>query len=235
MQYVYTGPSWAKTSFPMTTMNTNLAKEWKISFHDLSCVATSVLNRVNAIKHSQYKLPIIWIYNEPLADLQHITGMTMTEFVARPDWQDVKNECNHYCLSAIAELDLPVLLIGGHSDIVDCNHKNITVGCHSWQKWLAVQANMTVNNDIVFVDMEDGGNFTIDHAWGAEVAHRFIYEHPEVTPTPSLVNNMWNIFYFWQKLEQVNLFYEVHPNLHANQIFAEFLLPSVQKFLKENK
>ena len=196
MQYIYTGPSWAASSYPVQSNSTNLATEWAIPFVNLSLQATSVLNRINALTRSQHRLPVIWVYNEPILDLQNITGMSMTEFIQRSDWQDVRNECNHYCLSAIASLDLPVLLIGGHSDIVDCNYKNITVACNSWQKWLAELANMPVHDHMVSVNMEDGGNFVIDNAWGAEVIHRFMHEHPEINPESSLVDNVWDILYY---------------------------------------
>jgi len=236
MQYLYTGPSWAKSSFPLeNTSTTNLAQEWRFNFFDASQFASSVLDRVNYIKTLDNKLPIVWIYNEPFADCEDITGISMAKLLQRYDWKNVWYECNQYCLSAIASLDRPILLIGGHSDIIDCNHDNIIVACDSWQKWLAQQANMPIDNGVVSVVMDDGGDFAIHRGWGAEIMHKYMHEHPEIDPDASLVESIWDIFYFWKQLEKANLFYDTHPNFRANRLFAEFLFPTVEQFLKETQ
>lgn len=234
-KYIYTGPSWAVSSYPVENKSTNLALEWGIPYVDQSRAGTSILNRINAVKTLNSTLPIIWIYGEPIIDVEEITGISVDKFIQRADWKDLWNACNQYCLSAMAMLGRPVLLIGGHSDIIDCNHKNITVACTSWQKWLANQANMPVSNQAVSVVMEDGGDFLIDHGWGAEVIHKFMHEHPKINPDTELINSVWDIFYFWKELEKANLFHEVHPNLQGNQLFAKFLQPVVEKFLQENQ
>jgi len=234
-KYIYTGPSWADSSYPVTNSSTNLAREWDIPYIDQSQKGTGVLGLVDNIKKLDLKLPIIWIYNEPILNLKTITGISIDNFLQRSDWKDLWNECNQHCLSAIASLEVPILLIGGHSDIVDCNHSNITVGYDNWQKWLAQQAGLTVDNGIVSVTMDDGGDFLIEHGWGAEIAHRYLRKHPAIDPDPGLMNSIWDIFFFWKELEKANLFYEVHPNLRGNQLFAEFLQPVVAKFIKENQ
>jgi hypothetical protein len=240
-QFIYTGPSWAKKSWdPPGSIadknQTNLAKEWGIPFLDLSQAASSVLDRVKAIKNLTInELPIVWIYNEPIVNLTDITGLSFTEFIQSADWKDIWNECNQHCLQAINNIGKPVLLIGGHSDIVDCNYDNITVGYHSWQKWIAEQAGLQVDHDTVYVKMDDGGDFSFEHCWGAEVVHRSMHNHPNITPSKEITNAIWDIFFFWKELEKANLFFEVHPNKQSNQQFAEFLLPTVTKFLQDNK
>jgi hypothetical protein len=212
MQYLYTGPSWAKSSFPVeNTSITNLAKEWSFVFFDASQFSCSVLNRVNYIQTLNNKLPIIWIYNEPFGNCEDITGISMAKLLQRYDWKDIWNECNQYCLSAIASLDRPILLIGGHSDIIDCNHANITVACDSWQKWLAQQAAMPVKDGVVSVAMDDGGNFVIHRGWGAEIIHRYMHEHPEIDPDESLVESVWDIFSFGNNSKRQIYFMIVIP------------------------
>ena len=233
-QYVYTGPSWAASSYPVEKKSTNLAREWNIPFIDQSLGGTSILDHVAAVKNLNSTLPIIWIYGEPFNNIETITKMSSNDLIQRTDWKDIWHECNQYCLSAISKLGPPVLLIGGHSDIVNCDYDNITIGNVSWQKWLAQQAGMTIDNNTIQVKMDDGGNFLFDRCWGAEVIHRFMHEHLEIEPDISLVNSVWDIFFFWKELEKANLFYEVHPNLLGNQLFAEFLLPAVTNFLQEN-
>ena len=234
-QYIYTGPSWAASSYPVESTPTNLAREWNIPFIDQSLAGTTILNRVNAINNLNSTLPIIWIYGEPFGDLEKITNLSKKQLMQRSDWKDIWHECNQYCLSAISKLGPPVLLIGAHSDIVNCNYDNITVGHASWQKWLAQQAGLAIDNDTVHVKMDDGGDFSFDWCWGAEVIHRCMHEDPAIDPDPSLTNSVWDIFFFWKELEKANLFYEVHPNLPGNQLFAKFLQPTITNFLQVSK
>lgn len=239
-QFIYTGPSWAQRSYdpPNTTEYhnpTSLAKEWNIPCIDLSTIGASVLNKVEALINCKPSLPIIWIYNEPILDLVDITGMQMDEFIQRSDWHEIWQECNRRCLEKINSIGLPVLLIGAHSDIVDCEFSNITVGCASWQKYLAQLAGIKIDNNRIYVKMDDGGDFSFEQCWGAEIAHRFIHEHPNTMPSQEITNAIWDIFFFWKELEKANLFFEVHPNKKANQQFAQFLLPVVTKFLQDTK
>jgi hypothetical protein len=240
-QFIYTGPSWAARSWdPPESLadknQTNLAKEWQIPFLDASRSASTVLDCASSVKKLiGNKLPIVWIYNEPINNLTAITKLSFAEFVKRSDWQDIWEECNQHCLQTINDIGVPVLLIGAHSDIVNCNYNNITVGHHSWQKWIASQAGLQVDNNTVYVKMDDGGDYSFDWCWGGEVVHKFIHEHPEITPSQEITNAVWDIFFFWKELEKANLFFEVHPNKRSNQQFAEFLLPTVNKFLQETQ
>ena len=239
-QFIYTGPSWALRSYDPPgsqedNIRTNLAKEWQIPFLDLACRGVGVLNGVSAVESVADQLPIVWIYNEPIIDLTAITGLSFAEFIQRSDWKDIWKECNQHCLQSINKIGKPVLLIGAHSDIVDCKYDNIIVGHHSWQKWIAKEAGLQVDDDAVYVKMDDGGDFSFEHCWGAEIVHRLMHEHPEIVPSTEIVNAIWDIFFFWKELEKAKLFYEVHPNHRANVEFAKFLLPTINKFLQDNK
>lgn len=234
MKYIYTGPSWARSSYPLHTQSTNLAKEWNIPFVDASQPASSVLNRVAYIKNLKLNLPIVWIYNEPLNDLESLTGISHAEFLSRSDWLSLWHECNRKCLNAVASLGVPVLLIGGHSDVVDCDHSNIIIGHHSWQKYLAESVNMRIEDEKIHVKMDDGGNFVVDRCWGAEVIHKVMHENPHINPDPVLVDHIWDIFFFWQQLEKSDVFYEVHPNLKGNLLFAQHMIDTVEKFIQDH-
>lgn len=239
-QFVYTGPSWAFRSYdpPGTIENsnpTNLAKEWQISCVDLSLPGSTVLDRIEAVNKSDIDLPIVWIYNEPVQHIKVATGMDFKEFVQRSDWLDLWKECNQWCLNKINSIGRPVLIIGAHSDIVECNFPNITIGYPSWQRWIAFLAGLTVDNDIIHVKMDDGGNYSLNMCWGAEVIHRFIHEHRDINPSQEIINSVWDMYFFWKELEKANLFFEVHPNKEANQQFAKFLFPVVNKFLQDTQ
>jgi hypothetical protein len=234
MKYQYTGPSWAVQSYDSPDLSiypTNLSKEWKIACIDLSQLGSSILNRVEAVKQHEFNLPIIWVYNEPLLDLTAITGLTLDEFVTRKDWSDIREECNQYCLNQINLLPAPVLLIGAHSDIVNCNRPNITVAHPSWQAWLAEKAGMLVSEGRIEVNIVDGSRYGIKNCWGAEYIHRFLHENHHIDPDPSLLNLIWDVYYFWEELERQNWFFEVHPNKRGNVEFAKFLKPTVENFL----
>jgi hypothetical protein len=240
-KFVYTGPSWAARSYdPPGTLEfknpTNLAKEWQIPFFDVSKPGTTILNRIYAVKElDNTTLPIVWVYNEPIGCLTEATGLSKEQFMQRSDWRDVWEDCNQFCLKTINDLNRPVLLIGAHSDIVNCDYKNITVAHPSWQKFLAHQAGMSIKYNTVNVKMDDGGDFFVSDCWGAEVLHKFMHEDPHITPSVEITNAVWDIFFFWKELEKANLFFDVHPNYQGNKLFAEHLTPTVIKFLQENK
>lgn len=234
MRFVYTGPSWAASSFPVDLNSTSLAKEWALPHFNCSMYASNVLQCVDKIKNLEAS-PIVWIYNEPILCLAEATGLTREQLIQRRDWKDVWEDCNQFCLSKIAGLNRPVLLIGAHSDIVNCNHSNITVGHTSWQKFLANAAGMTVDDQGVHVKLDDGSNYKIQTCWGAEVIHKFMHENPSIDPSNEITEAIWDMFFFWKELEKADLFYEVHPNRQGNELFANFLTPVLTTFLQENQ
>jgi len=234
MKFAYTGPSWAASSYPLNANSTNLAKEWGIPFVDCSFPASNVLKCVEQVNLSP-SLPIVWIYNEPLLCLTEATGLTYAQLLKRSDWKEIHEECNQYCLEKIAGLNRPVLLFGGHCDIVNCNHSNVIVGHPSWQKFLAQKAQMNIDNGKVFVKMDDGGNFSVEHCWGGEVLHRFMHENPNIEPSVEITNAVWDVFFFWKELEKSNLFFDVHPNFQGNTLFAQETKTTVENFLEEIK
>jgi hypothetical protein len=231
MRYVYTGPSWAASSYPLGHSSTNLAKEWSIPFANYARPASNALQCVRHLPSSN--LPVVWVYNEPLGCVYEATGLNLSDVLTRPDWKDIWEACNQFCLQKIANLNRPVLLIGAHSDIVNCEHQNIVIAHDSWQKFLAQQAGMTVDQGTVYVKMDDGGDFTVSQGWGAEVLHRCMHENPNITPCTEVTDAIWDIFFFWKNLEKADLFHDVHPSLKGNQLFAEFLKPTIIKFLED--
>jgi len=238
MRYIYSGPSWAKSSFPTDHNSTNLARQWNLPYVDCSMLGASVTLNIKLIEKLIEKqdnnFPIIWVYNEPLADIEQACGMTVKELLTRDDWENIRNECNQFCLEQISKLGRPVLLIGGHSDITDCNFSNIHVACNSWQKFIAKRAGLLVN-DTITGSYDSGTEFKIDRCWGAEVMHKQVYENPNITPVNTLIDSVWETFFFWKEIERLGWFYEVHPNKQATEAFADFLRPDIIKFLEDTK
>lgn len=236
-QYLYGGSSWARTSFDTATApRTNLAKEWDIPHYNLSKRAISVLESLKLVTdHPDKTLPIVFLYHDPIFDLEYITGMSYKEFVTCKDWKTIWNQCNQYCLDKIDSLDRPVLLIGASAGVVDHTYKNIIVGHHNWQLWLAEQAGMEVIDQTVHVTPADGINYCLSHFWSPLEIQKCLHENPSVVPDKTVVDAIWNVFSFWKELENAGLFFEVHPNYKSNKLFAEFLKPTVLKFLNEHK
>lgn len=234
--YIYAGPSWAVSSYPVSSDATNLADEWKIEKITVADNATGVAEQLRRVKRAlkENVLPVVWIYNEPIGDLELITGLSTRDFVQRKDWKAIVEECNKFSLESINSVGVPVFVIGGHRDIVDCDYQNITVGHHSWQKWLAEQAGMRITDDIIEVTPADGGNYNLSHCWGAEIIHRFLHSNTDISPDKKLLDSVWDMYFFWDELQKRNWFFEVHPNKRGNVEFAKFLKPSIDKFLKDN-
>jgi hypothetical protein len=219
-QYIYAGPSWAVSSYPQDSDATNLSKEWNIPCINVSQPGSGVLSQLKEIKQAleTNPLPVVWIYNEPLRDVKQATGLWMPEFIQKADWRELSEKSNQFCLEKINELGVPVLLIGGHRDVVNCDYENITVAHPSWQKWLAQQA---------------GISFDDKECWGYELVQVAIHENQNVKPDPELVDSIFDIILFWEELQHRDWFFEVHPNKRGNVEFAKFLKPVVDKFLKE--
>jgi len=51
----------------------------------------------------------------------------------------------------------------------------------------------------------------------------------------SMVRSIWDMLEFWKKPIAKGLFWETHPTRSATEQFAEFLLPTVRKFLQDNQ
>jgi hypothetical protein len=236
-QYLYGGSSWAHRSYDFSEdFKTNLAQEWNIAYQDLTKPGISVLESLQVVIDNPNKtLPIIFLYHDPLGDLEKITGISLREFTTRADWKTIWDQCNQYCLSKIDSLDRPVLLIGATTNVVNNTYKNITVGHPSWQLWLAEKAGMKVIDQTVYITPNDGGNFNLTHFWGGEMIQQFLHENSSVNPDKKLLDSIWDIFFFWKELEKANLFYQVHPNYNGNKLFAEFLKPTVLDFLNAYK
>jgi hypothetical protein len=233
--FIYAGPSWAATSFPENPESTSLAREWNLMCIDVSLKASSTFDQLERISTclQTRTLPVVWIYNDPLTVLESVTGKKMDEFVQDSSWTEIYRDVNAVCLERINELGVPVLLIGGHSDIYDCDHANITVGHASWQKWLAEASGMKVIDDIVQVEPADGGNYLLERCWGAEIIQRFLHFNQDVKAQSSIVDKVWDIYFFWEELQRRDWFFETHPNRKANIEFAQYLLPTIKQFLED--
>ena len=230
-KFICAGPSWAVTSYPDDALDsTNVANEWSLEHVSVAVKADSVLGQLRAIENLNTKLPVVFFYCEPLLDLKEIAGVTLKDFVQSENWEEIWHQCNSYCLNAIDQIENPVALIGAHSDITSSNTSSFILD-DSWQKWLASQAGMDVENGIINVNPADGGNYKLSRCWGAEIVHRFLHTTPDLEPHPTLLDAIWDMYFFWEELQKRNWFFEVHPNYLANVEFAKYTKDKVKDFL----
>lgn len=231
-RYVYSGGSWATRSLDHVGGTTNLAQEWGIPSLDHARDNTSTLERVEFLRGVDPHLPVIFVYIEPLTDLEHITGVTAREFLQREDWRQLRDICDQHCLSALNDLARPVGLIGA-CDISRCDFPNITVLDASWNRHMAQEAGMTVTQRGICVEPGDGGNFWIDQCWNAELVHRTMHACPDIAPQRDLVDSIWDMFFFWQELEKHGLFRDCHPTRKSAESYAKLLDSTVRHWLEQ--
>ena len=225
---LYLGPSWAARSFDTPEGSesdyTNLSIELNIDVDNRAKLGLSNLSIINQIPSNYEELykGIIWVYAEPIGDLtnlkqytSNLNSITPTSFIESENFWEMRKDINKYILNEMSNINCPIGLIGGHSDVEDCTHSNITVIHPSWQKFLA-----------------DTMNVKLDHGWGAEVAHRYILtENKDVTPSYNLIDKVSDTFSAWHKLELHRVFNWCHPNRKGNELFAKEIKNSIQSFI----
>jgi hypothetical protein len=216
---LYVGPSWANRSYdtPMgeETDYTNLYKELNLDVDDLTKLGATndfFLRMLDKNSHSNYNLPysgIIWVYCEPISDIQDQKSLIESE-----DFWQIRSKKNKDTLQRINDIGVPIALIGAHSDIVDCDFSNITVIHPSWQKFLA-----------------DYSNTKLNHGWGCEVGHRLLLgEFPKAKASKNIVNYISDTWGVWCKLDLNRVFCWCHPNKLGTELFAKEIKNNVQSW-----
>lgn len=250
-KFIYIGPSWAAQNYESPTSGiaegtTNLAKEWNIPHCNLSKPGQGIDVSLELIRQHPADLPIVWIYGEPSMSIPRLFGISYLEFIQRADWRELWEQCNQYCLQAIDQLNRKILLFGAHSDIVNCNFKNITVGHHSYQKFLANQiGSLDENNNVVYNNpcthdyllkfKKSQECVIVTNCWGPDIVHKEIYMNQNIKPDMSIVEATTDMLNFWAVLEEHGLFYETHPTKKGIELFAKETRNTVLNFLESVK
>jgi hypothetical protein len=214
---LYVGPSWAFRSYDTVEGSesdyTNLLKELELSAVNLSKPGLSNMECLDLVnQYEGHYDAILWVYCEVITDCLHTLKQNLIE---SENFWELRNEMNQKTLNMINQLNCPVGLIGAHSDITDCNHKNITVIHPSWQKFLANQ---------VDVDLK--------HGWGAEVAHRYaMFEFKKSKPSKAMIDFTSGTLQAWTQMELSGVWRGVHPNKNGNELFAKEIKNNVQSFI----
>ena len=247
MHTLYCGPSWAVQSFETPsgdndTVNTNLAQELELTdYTSLAQCACSNWDQLHRTKEFMQQHPelapfrIVFVTANTLQDGYETFGMSRVEFAkffllsTNPDNIVKSLEQNFY--KELNALDIPVALIGAHTDITCESHDNITVIHSSWQNFLGQQCGLN--------------NF---YGWAADVGHRWLRgiiipevgppEHFELGADPSkaTVDEIHKLIrMYWPIMEKNKLFKGSHPTILGNQLFAQEIKQSVNNWLDKHQ
>lgn len=225
--YNYVGPTWAERSFdPDGIEDTNLAKEWQLSCDQRLYPSTPPGTIADKLQKINNDRPTVWVYSDPWGDIPRLTGCSFSEYVSRDDWFDIWREANQEVLKRINALGVPVFLIAAHCDVIDCDFSNITVACPSWQKRMAHQLELVIDDTIVVE-----GRY-IKHCIAQEIYFRYMHENPDVSIAPVLKDTIIDLWILWQKFHEHGIMYDNHPTKKSYQEFARYLKPMLTTWLE---
>ena len=149
------------------------------------------------------------------------------EFIVKSLEQDFYQQLN--------ALDIPVALIGAHTDITCDSHDNITVIHSSWQNFLAQQCQTPPVRHISFY----GWPVEIANLWlqGMYIPERGAPAKFDLGGNPSheVVFFIDKVMSNWSTMQKNNLFQGVHPNIRGNQLFAKEIKQSVNNWLDKHR
>jgi len=230
---VFAGDSWALKGFTQENYaygNNNpmegdvrLADHWEIPYvHCLTpgCGNLSVLDRF-LVMNVDPAVPVIWVYTEPGRDYRKITGKEEFDWIKSEDIFNIRTELDATILKTMRErIKNPIGLIGGLSDInvVLAESLGLDVIHPSWQRWIS----------------EKLESQWFKFGWGAcDVGWRM--HSNNVVPSKAATFAWDEQIKEWCWWEENGYFCHEHPTPRANQEFAEFLQPTVEKWLNEQR
>jgi hypothetical protein len=243
MHTLYLGPSWAVQSFESVqglddTVKTNLACELGLNNHTvLAAYANSNFDQLHSAQvfmqqHAELApFRVVFLTANSLQDGHKIYNTTQIDFarsfLTSNDPIDLVKELEHKFYQQIISLNIPVALIGAHTDVTCKSNDNVTVIHPSWQNFLAQQCGLN--------------SF---YGWAADVGHRWLHgivipeygppEHFELGKNPSatVIDEIYSVFNdHWQAFQSHRLFVGNHPNILGNQLFAKEIDDSFQKWI----
>jgi hypothetical protein len=246
MHTLYLGPSWAVQSFETLhgddPIKTSLAQELGLkNFTSLAACGDSNMAQIDAAREFMASHPelapfrAIFITSNSLQDSDCLVDIPRVDFAKQFITHDdvlhlIRDlELKFYC--ALEDLNIPVALIGAHTDVIENNwSSNITVIHPSWQNFLAEQCSLN--------------SF---FGWPAEIAHlwlslQVVPRHGPVMsfdcdqlPSKSAVFEINHAMSVWKKLERSRLWCGAHPNIRGNQLFAQAIGDLVNQWLEKTK
>jgi hypothetical protein len=238
MHTLYLGPSWAVQSYESFSgdndvVKTNLAQELGLSnFTQIANYGKSNLSQLTSAKkfienHAELApFNILFVMSESLTDGPKYYNLSREKFAydfltANDPITIIKNlETDFY--QQLSKLQIPMALIGAHTDIVDFDFaKNITVLHPSWQNFLGSCCNL----DKFF-------------GWPCEIANLWLQgkldyntDIRQVKPSKPVVFEIDKLMSRWTTFQLNNLWNGVHPTILGNQLFAKEIADSFNQWI----
>jgi hypothetical protein len=243
MHTLYLGPSWAVQSFESPggehdPVKTNLAQELELKdYTSLALYASNNFDQLALAQEFIQQHPelapfrIVFVSANSLSHGYEIFNMSQVEFakmfLTSNDPLDLVQSLEQKFYQQLVKLNVPVALIGAHTDVIWQSHDNITVIHPSWQNFLAEQCGL---------DSFYGWAADVGHRWlqGINVPKKGPPEHFDLGTKPSsaVVDEIHKIlFKTWMKIEKHQLFKGVHPNILGNQLFAKEIANSFNQWI----
>jgi len=244
MHTLYLGPSWAVQSFESVgglddPVKTNLAQELELK--DYTSLALYASNNFDQLYHARHFIQhhpelapfrIVFVAGNSLSHGYEIFNMSQIEFakmfLTSNDPLVLVQSLEQKFYQQLVKLNVPVALIGAHTDVACQSHDNITVIHPSWQNFLAQQCG---------VDSFYGWAADVAHSWlqGIIVLKVGAPEHFDLGTKPSatVVDEIHKIlFKTWMEIEKHKLFRGVHPSILGNQLFAKEIKNDMDSWIK---
>lgn len=247
MHTLYLGPSWAVQSFESTQglddpIKTNLAQE--LGFTDYTSLALYANSNLDQLQEAETFIQqhpelapfrIVFVMANSLQDGYKITGVSQVDFarsfLTGHDPIGTVKTLEQQFYSKLNNLDIPVALIGAHTDVTCESHGNITVIHPSWQNFLGQLCGLNSA-----------------YGWPADVGHRWLqgivipeYGPPEhfkleADPSKAVVDEIHKLFNVnWRILEKNKFFKGTHPTILGNQLFAQEIKQSINLWFDKHQ
>jgi len=238
MHTLYLGPSWAVQSFESVQglddpVKTNIAQELQLTnYTSLARYAESNFKQLDRAQQFITQHPelapfrIVFVMANTLEDGYKIHQMSQLDFVKKfllsNDPIGIVKDLENLVYQKLRNVNLPIALIGAHTDVGCESHDNITVIHKSWQQFLGQHAGLN--------------NF---YGWPVEIGHRWLQGLYSVErgpmaefsvgrdPSPNVVFEIHKLFNIWNILVKKNLFKGSHPSILGNQLFAKEIKNSI--------
>jgi len=231
--YIFAGDSWALKGFTNDNYgkgnrcplpgDERLADHWPGPYQhcltpgqgNLACLDRLISMRVPAT------VPVIWVWTEPGRDYGRIRNASPHEWIEKEDMFDIRTALNHDIMSEIhCRVDNPIAFIGGLSDVdpLLAQAFGFDVLCESWQRWIAERLNSQ----------------WFKFGWGASDVGWRMHSNG-ITPSRAATFAWDEQIKEWCWWEENGYFCHEHPTPRANKEFAEYLQPTVEKWINEQK
>ena len=238
MHTLYLGPSWAVQSYESVNgdndpVKTNLAAELNlINFTSIAQFSNTNLDQLTTAIKFMGENPelapfrIVFVLSNSLKDAPNYYNLSPEQFAYKflvsNDPIEIVKDLEKVFYKKLNELDIPIALIGAHTDVVDFNFKeHITIVHPSWQNFLG---------SLCGVDAFFG--------WPAEIANLWLQGRLSydtyidiVTPSKEVVFEIDRLSSKWTTIATNKLWTVVHPSILGNQLFAKEIANSFNKWI----